>query len=101
MVTSRRCADLGNQGMTWSNRRQDRAQEDGWDMRDRRDRIFHARLLRGVAQVVFSTVSRLSRSVCNSGCIKTEEWKKTVKVRSKYKGRKVKIKENHTCMTCG
>ena len=32
---------------------------------------------------LFSTVSKLSRSVCGSGCIRTEEWKKTVKDRSK------------------
>ena len=28
---------------------------------------------------LFSTVSNLSKSVCTSGCIKTEEWKKTEK----------------------
>ena len=32
--------------------------------------------LGGVAQVIFDGV-RLSRSVCRSGCIRTEEWKKT------------------------
>ena len=31
---------------------------------------------------------RLLRSVCGSGCIRTKEWKKTGKVRSKWKGRK-------------
>ena len=36
---------------------------------------------------LFSTESRLSRSVCRSGCIRTEEWKKTGKDRSKKKGR--------------
>ena len=32
---------------------------------------------------LFSTESRLSRSVCRSGCIRTEEWNKTGKDRLK------------------
>ena len=43
---------------------------------------------------LFSTDSRLSRSVCRSGCIRTEEWKKTEKDRLKLKGRSKRSKRN-------
>ena len=39
---------------------------------------------------LFSTESRLSRSVCRSGCIRTEEWKKTGEGQVEVERRKVR-----------
>ena len=56
-------------------------------------------LVRGGAQVLHG--DQVVESVCCSGCMRKEKWKRTVKDKSKKKGRKVKSKRETHMDDCG